>query len=131
LLALNDLDQARILLRSGSSDLSRINALLEASTNMSRTLGMIGWERFARELRERLSKGSYPGGLTEREAEILTHLASGRTNKEIATDLFISVATVERHVANIYRKIGVRSRVEATAFALSGGLTASLGVTRT
>jgi DNA-binding NarL/FixJ family response regulator len=93
---------------------------------------MIGWERFARELRERLSKGSsYPGGLTERESEILTHLASGRTNKEIATDLFISVATVERHVANIYRKIGVRSRVEATAFALSGGLTASLGVTRT
>lgn len=131
LLALTDLDQARTLMRSGSSDLSRINALLEASTNMSRTLGMIGWERLARQLRERLSKGSNPGGLTGREAEILTHLASGRTNKEIATDLYVSVATVERHVANIYRKIGVRSRVEATAFALSEGLTASSGITRT
>jgi DNA-binding NarL/FixJ family response regulator len=64
----------------------------------------------------------YPHGLTEREVEVLRHLASGKTNGEISEELFVSVRTVERHVANIYAKIGTRGRANATAYALTGGL---------
>ena len=61
----------------------------------------------------------YPHGLTAREVEVLRHLAGGRTNDEIAEELFVSVRTVERHVANIYAKIGARGRANATAYALN------------
>jgi DNA-binding CsgD family transcriptional regulator len=60
----------------------------------------------------------FPAGLTAREAEIMRLLAGGRTNREIATHLVLSVHTVERHVANAYRKIGAHNRAEATAFVL-------------
>jgi pimeloyl-ACP methyl ester carboxylesterase/DNA-binding CsgD family transcriptional regulator len=61
-------------------------------------------------------------GLTAREVEVLRHLAGGRTNDEIAEELFVSVRTVERHVANIYAKIGTRGRANATAYALTHNL---------
>jgi pimeloyl-ACP methyl ester carboxylesterase/DNA-binding CsgD family transcriptional regulator len=64
----------------------------------------------------------YPHGLTEREVEVLRRLAGGQTNNEIAEELFVSVRTVERHVANIYAKIGTRGRANATAYALTRGL---------
>jgi DNA-binding CsgD family transcriptional regulator/pimeloyl-ACP methyl ester carboxylesterase len=60
--------------------------------------------------------------LTEREQEVLRLVASGESNKEIAVALKRSVHTVERHVANIYSKTGVRGRAEATAWALHNGL---------
>ena len=56
--------------------------------------------------------------LTLREVQVLQRLASGKTNKNIATELFISERTVDRHVSNIFNKFGVSSRVEATTFAL-------------
>ncbi|MDQ3974304.1 MAG: LuxR C-terminal-related transcriptional regulator [Actinomycetota bacterium] len=65
---------------------------------------------------------AYPDGLTAREAEVLRLLAGGNTNKEIAAQLVLSVATVQRHVANLYRKIGARGRADATAYALKRGL---------
>ncbi|HTR80466.1 MAG TPA: response regulator transcription factor [Bacteroidota bacterium] len=52
-------------------------------------------------------------GLTEREQEILSHLAKGYRYKEIADTLFISVETVRTHLRNIYEKLHVRSRTEA------------------
>ncbi len=55
------------------------------------------------------------GPLSERELEVLTLLASGRSNAEIARDLFIAVGTVKTHTNNIYRKLGVRNRAEALA----------------
>jgi DNA-binding NarL/FixJ family response regulator len=61
-------------------------------------------------------------GLTEREVEVLRLLASGRTNKEIAEALVLSVRTAERHIGNIYGKIGARGRADATAYALTRGL---------
>jgi DNA-binding CsgD family transcriptional regulator len=61
---------------------------------------------------------SLPAGLSTREAEILGLVAAGRSNKEIAQELVLSVHTVERHVANVYRKIGVHNRAEATAYAV-------------
>lgn len=57
--------------------------------------------------------------LTPREVEILALLAGGSANKEIAARLGLSVHTVERHLTNLYGKIGVRSRSEATAYALT------------
>jgi DNA-binding CsgD family transcriptional regulator len=57
-------------------------------------------------------------GLTLRELQVLRLVASGKTNKSIAGELFISERTVDRHVSNIFNKLGVSSRVEATAFAL-------------
>ena len=57
--------------------------------------------------------------LSERELEVLTLLASGRPNKEVARDLFVSVGTVKTHTNNIYRKLGVRNRAEALARARS------------
>lgn len=53
--------------------------------------------------------------LTERELEVLSLLASGRTNSEIARDLFVTVGTVKSHTSNIYRKLGARNRGEALA----------------
>jgi DNA-binding NarL/FixJ family response regulator len=57
-----------------------------------------------------------------REAEVLRLLAAGCSNREIADELVLSVRTVERHVANIYSKTGLRSRSRATAYALHHGL---------
>jgi predicted ATPase/class 3 adenylate cyclase/DNA-binding CsgD family transcriptional regulator len=56
-------------------------------------------------------------GLTRRERDVLRLVADGRSNKEIATELVLSVRTVENHVAHIYAKLGVQSRVEAALFA--------------
>lgn len=66
--------------------------------------------------------GVFPDGLTTREVEVLRLLAGGCTNGEIANALFVSVRTVERHVANIYEKIDARGRANATAYALIRGL---------
>jgi pimeloyl-ACP methyl ester carboxylesterase len=60
--------------------------------------------------------------LTEREMQVLRLLAGGSTSKEIAAALTISVSTAQRHIANIYAKVGARGRVEAAAYAFSQGL---------
>ena len=66
---------------------------------------------------------SYPAGLSERELQVLRLLARGASNRNIAARLFISVRTVERHVSNIYTKIGTRGRAAATNFAVEHDLT--------
>ena len=65
---------------------------------------------------------SRPDSLTKREVEVLRLVASGRTNNEIAEELFLSVRTVERHIGNIYGKIAARGRADATAYTLTRGL---------
>jgi DNA-binding NarL/FixJ family response regulator len=62
------------------------------------------------------------GGLTARELQVLRLVAAGATNKAIAADLFISERTVDRHMSNIYAKLGVSSRAAATAHAYQHGL---------
>ena len=64
-----------------------------------------------------------PGGLTDREAEVLRLVASGATNRAIAQELVLSEKTVDRHVSNIFRKLGVSSRSAATAYAFEHRLT--------
>ena len=61
------------------------------------------------------SRNAY--GLSPRELEVLRHVAGGKTNKEIASELVLSDRTVERHVSNIFAKLHVSTRAAATAFA--------------
>jgi pimeloyl-ACP methyl ester carboxylesterase/DNA-binding CsgD family transcriptional regulator len=65
-----------------------------------------------------------PDGLTPREVEVLTRVAAGMTNKEIAAELSVAIPTIERHLVNVYIKIGARGRADATAYAVRHGLDA-------
>ncbi len=56
-------------------------------------------------------------GLSRREVEVLRLIAVGSSNRQIAHDLFLSPRTVERHIANIYLKIDVHTKAEASAYA--------------
>ncbi len=91
-------------------------ALMRSAAAQFERLGMTEWvartDRFEPASRP-------PDALTPREAEILRLLAAGKTNKEIAAELVISVHTVERHVQNAYRKVNARNRAEAAAYAVN------------
>ena len=63
-----------------------------------------------------------PDGLTIRQAEVLRLLAAGMSSKQIAAALYLSPTTVDRHLATVYRKLGLGGRVEATRYALAHGL---------
>lgn len=65
---------------------------------------------------------AYPGGLSAREVEVLRLVAAGDTNREIARELYLSEKTVERHLSNIFGKLGLSTRSAATAFAFRHGL---------
>jgi DNA-binding CsgD family transcriptional regulator len=82
--------------------------LIEAIADLSRRIGATG--------------GAGTLGLTEREHEVLRLVAAGRSNREIADELFISPKTASVHVSNILAKLGVGSRTEAAAKAHALGL---------
>ncbi|HEY2643846.1 MAG TPA: HD domain-containing phosphohydrolase [Galbitalea sp.] len=67
------------------------------------------------------SKVSLPAGLTAREAEILTLVARGQSNRQIAKALTLSEKTVRNHIEHTYTKVGVNNRVGASLYALSHG----------
>jgi ATP/maltotriose-dependent transcriptional regulator MalT len=73
---------------------------------------------------DRMLRRTLPGGLTEREAEVLRLVAAGRSNHDIASVLVLSPKTVERHLSNIFVKLGVSSRTAAAAYAHEHGLMA-------
>jgi DNA-binding NarL/FixJ family response regulator len=64
-----------------------------------------------------------PDGLTAREEDVLRGIAGGRTNGEIAAELYISEVTVKSHINHLFAKIGARSRAEAVRYAYEHGLT--------
>jgi len=74
----------------------------------------------------RRRRGDLPDGLTQREAEVLTLIAAGHSNAEIARELFISEATVKTHINNLFAKAGLRDRAQAVTYAYRKGL-AELG----
>ena len=61
-------------------------------------------------------------GLTARELQVLSLVAAGQTNKTIASELVLSERTVDRHLSNIFTKLGVSSRTAATAYAYKHSL---------
>jgi DNA-binding CsgD family transcriptional regulator len=60
--------------------------------------------------------------LTQRELEVLRLVASGRTNRELGRQLWVTTQTVKFHLSNIYRKLGVANRAEAAQWAQAHGL---------
>jgi DNA-binding CsgD family transcriptional regulator len=111
---LGTLDEALATARAGRRP--AVGELKVAADELD-SLGMTPWSAQARSLLE-AAASTPPAGLTGREVEVLRLVADGRTNREIADRLVLSVHTVERHLANCYRKIGARNRSDATAFAL-------------
>ena len=94
-----------------------------------------GWEKTIKEVRAFLGSSDSgdrdlasgddlptPAGLTPREVEVLRLIASGRSNRDIAEQLFITSNTVANHVKNILSKTGSANRTEAAAFAVENGL---------
>ena len=74
-----------------------------------------------------IERGQMAGLLTVRETEILCHLCSGRCNKEIAQELYISENTVKAHLARIYKKLHLHSRAEAAAYGRRLGICKEIG----
>ena len=62
--------------------------------------------------------------VTNREKEILIHLAQGKTNKQISQCLMLSPSTVRNHISNIFTKLRISNRSQATAIAIYAGLLA-------
>jgi ATP/maltotriose-dependent transcriptional regulator MalT len=107
---------ARLELSSVLRVLGRDGPAAKVATRAGKTLEELG----ARAPEARV------GGLSAREAEVLRLVARGLSNAEIARDLVLSVRTVERHVANVYLKIGASGRTAravATAWAHAHGIT--------
>ena len=103
---------------------ARAKTLLEESLAITTELGMRPLMEKVTAQQESLGAQpvpaiKYPSNLTERQWEVLQLLGQGKTNREIAQALVLSDRTVQRHIADIYDKIGARNRSEATAFAMS------------
>jgi len=76
-------------------------------------------ERRNRMIPEDLSSLLSPYGITKREIEVIQLVVRGRSNRDIEKVLFISMATVKMHLDNIYRKLGVKNRLELINFIMT------------
>jgi ATP/maltotriose-dependent transcriptional regulator MalT len=103
--AAGDAEGAELALSSSLAAFERLGAMVESA----RTAELMG----AR---------APVAGLTTREVEVLRLVAAGKSNREIAAELYLSVKTIARHLSNIFCKIDVSSRTAATAFAYEHGL---------
>jgi len=116
--------QVRVLLGRACRDLGDEDAAqmeLDAARAVFRELGA-GPDLAQVEAWSRKDVSAAMGGLTAREVEVLRLVATGKRNRAIATELFLSEKTVARHLSNIFNKLGVSSRAAATAYAYERGL---------
>jgi DNA-binding CsgD family transcriptional regulator len=81
-------------------------------------LGAASWATAAREELARIGGRTRIEGLSPSELRVATLVAEGRTNREIASALFLGEATVASHLSHIYAKLGIRSRTELAGYAL-------------
>ncbi len=108
----------------GSHRLARRLGARPLAAEAAREVAVLG-ESVSRRLGVRAAADADGAGLSRRELEVVRLLAVGRTNREIAHDLFLSTRTVDMHVRNILRKLDCRSRVQASQRAGELGLLAS------
>jgi DNA-binding NarL/FixJ family response regulator len=111
-----DTARCRVLLGRALRALGDNESAITELTAARRTLAELG-ARPAEHEAAALILPTLPGGLTEREVEVLRLVATGKTNPEIAALLVLSEKTVGRHLSNIFTKINVPTRTAAAAFA--------------
>ena len=116
-----------LLNRNRNGDRTKAKSMLEESLSISTDLGMrplmeraIALQAEAQAITARAP--AYPDGLTQREVDVLCLIAAGKTDREIAEELFIGVRTVSTHVSNILNKTNAANRTEAASYANKQGL---------
>jgi len=87
---------------------------LEAARSGFEQLGCTGWARAAAAELDRISgrRAAAAGGLTPSERQVAELVAAGLSNKQVAAQLYVSVATVDTHLRGVYSKLGIRSRAQ-------------------
>ena len=113
---------AMLIERNKAGDLAKAVDLLNESGSISSELGMSPLSARSAVLQEKaesvpVQTPEFPDGLTQREVEVIRLIAAGRTDREIAEELIISVRTVTTHVGNILNKTGAANRTEAAIYA--------------
>jgi ATP/maltotriose-dependent transcriptional regulator MalT len=103
-------------------DRPKVLSLLDESWSIARELGMKPLMERVQALQQKVAVQPvlapiYSDGLTGREVEVLRLVAAGRSNREIAEELTITLKTVARHISNIFAKTSVANRTEAAAYA--------------
>lgn len=114
-----DAARVRVLIGLACRELGDADAAemeLDAARTVFHQLGAVP-DLARAEMLSRVATPEVKGGLSAREAQVLRLVAAGKTNRGIASELFISERTVERHVSNIFVKLDVSSRAAATAWA--------------
>ena len=117
-----------LLQRYGDGDRAKAMSLLDESMSISTALGM---RPLMARVEARLAglearaptTPEYPSGLSQREVEVLRLVAAGKTDREIAEELYISFRTVGNHVRNILNKTNTSNRTEAATYAAHRGVT--------
>ncbi|HKG27024.1 MAG TPA: response regulator transcription factor, partial [Thermomicrobiales bacterium] len=124
--AIADLDEATFLLNAGPAQQARVAELLDAAIAAFDELGMAPWHERAMatktEAEARAGRAPLPGGLTEREVDVLRLVARGHSDREISDALFISPRTVNAHMRNMLNKTGSANRTELSIWAFENGL---------
>jgi DNA-binding CsgD family transcriptional regulator len=115
-------------LSRGRASRARAVEKLEAARDIYREYG--AGERWAAAVEADVARisgaglpAAFPDSLSQREVEVLKLIANGSSNREIADTLVLSVRTVERHIANLYNKAGLRNKAQATDYAHRHNLT--------
>lgn len=115
-----------LLARHGAADRQPAGSLLDAAAADAAALGMRALGARIDSLRapaaSRPGSRQYPAGLSGREAQVLSFVAAGQSNRQIARTLFVSPHTVANHVRSILSKTRSSNRTEAAAFAVKHGL---------